>query len=77
MISPVPLADHAGSIKLHLVPFTEIQTAFTQLGQDNLIITLMRRSMLRIATKLAERERALALITGIVWVRWQAKLFRV
>lgn len=58
------LADHAGSIKLHLVPFTEIQTAFTQLGQDNLIITLMRRSMLRIATKLAERERALALITG-------------
>lgn len=58
------LADHAGTIKLHLVPFTEIQTAFTQLGQDNLIITLMRRSMLRIATKLAERERALALITG-------------
>lgn len=58
------LADHAGTIKLHLVPFTEIQTAFTQLGQDNLIITLMRRSMLRIASKLAERERALALITG-------------
>ncbi|MEK4437345.1 tRNA uracil 4-sulfurtransferase ThiI [Paenibacillus sp. FSL K6-2862] len=58
------LADHTGTIKLHLVPFTEIQTAFTQLGQDNLIITLMRRSMLRIATKLAERERALALITG-------------
>lgn len=58
------LADHAGTIKLHLVHFTEIQTAFTQLGQDNLIITLMRRSMLRIATKLAERERALALITG-------------
>ncbi|WP_440111124.1 tRNA uracil 4-sulfurtransferase ThiI [Paenibacillus sp. QZ-Y1] len=58
------LADHAGTMKLHLVPFTEIQTAFTQLGQDNLIITLMRRSMLRIATKLAERERALALITG-------------
>lgn len=58
------LAGHAGSIKLHLVPFTKIQTSFTQVGQDKLIITLMRRSMLRIATKLAEREGALALITG-------------
>ncbi|MDP4096962.1 tRNA 4-thiouridine(8) synthase ThiI [Paenibacillus sp. P96] len=58
------LAGYAGRIKLHLVPFTDIQTSFTRTGQDNLIITLMRRSMLRIATKLAEREGALALVTG-------------
>ncbi|MCQ4086128.1 tRNA uracil 4-sulfurtransferase ThiI [Saccharibacillus sp. JS10] len=58
------LAEYAGKIKLHIVPFTEVQTAFTQMGQDNLMITLMRRAMLRISTKVAEREKALALITG-------------
>lgn len=58
------LSRYAGVIKLHLVPFTEVQTSFTGIGQDNLIITLMRRAMLRIATALAEKEGALALITG-------------
>ena len=58
------LAGYSGEIKLHLVPFTEVQTSFTQTGQDKLIITLMRRSMLRIATKLAEREGALAIVSG-------------
>ncbi|SDX07916.1 thiamine biosynthesis protein ThiI [Paenibacillus sp. PDC88] len=58
------LADHAGEVKLHLVPFTEVQTSFTKTGQDNLMITLMRRSMLRIATQLAEREGALAIVSG-------------
>ncbi|CAM4448123.1 tRNA uracil 4-sulfurtransferase ThiI [Paenibacillus phoenicis] len=58
------LAQYSGFIKLHLVPFTEIQTKLAQTGQDNLIITMMRRAMLRIATKLAERNGALALVTG-------------
>ncbi|MDQ0192608.1 tRNA uracil 4-sulfurtransferase ThiI [Paenibacillus wynnii] len=58
------LSQYAGVIKLHLVPFTEVQTSFTGIGQDNLIITLMRRAMLRIATSLAEKEEALALVTG-------------
>ncbi|BFH61450.1 tRNA uracil 4-sulfurtransferase ThiI [Paenibacillus azoreducens] len=58
------LSGYTGSVKVHLVPFTDVQTSFTTVGQDNLIITLMRRSMLRIATKLAERQGALALLTG-------------
>lgn len=59
------LAYYAGKpLKLHLVPFTDIQTAFAQAKQDHLIITLMRRSMLRIASLLAERSGALALVTG-------------
>ncbi|GJM72422.1 hypothetical protein HMSSN036_46380 [Paenibacillus macerans] len=37
------LSKYAGEIKLHLVPFTDIQTSLAQTGQDNLIITLMRR----------------------------------
>lgn len=58
------LSRYAGVIKLHLVPFTEVQTSFSGIGQDNLIITLMRRAMLRITTQLAEREGALAIVTG-------------
>jgi thiamine biosynthesis protein ThiI len=58
------LAYYGGTIRLHLVPFTDIQTRLAQTGQDHLIITLMRRSMLRIAEKLAERRGALAIVTG-------------
>ncbi|NMO94807.1 tRNA uracil 4-sulfurtransferase ThiI [Paenibacillus lemnae] len=58
------LSGYAGQIKLHLVPFTDIQTSFTGIGQDNLIITFMRRAMLRITSRLAEQEGAQAIVTG-------------
>ncbi|TVY00555.1 tRNA uracil 4-sulfurtransferase ThiI [Cohnella terricola] len=58
------LAYYGGKIKLHLVPFTEIQTKLAQSGHDNLIITLMRRCMLRITERLAEQNGALAIVTG-------------
>ncbi|MFC4808256.1 tRNA uracil 4-sulfurtransferase ThiI [Paenibacillus sp. GCM10023250] len=51
-------------IKLHLVSFTDIQTAIAQGGHQSLIITLMRRSMLRIADRLAAGREALGLVTG-------------
>ncbi len=51
-------------IKLHLVPFTDIQTSLVQAGQEHLIITLMRRAMLRITEQLAERHGALGIVTG-------------
>lgn len=53
-----------GKFKLWIAYFTEIQKALQQISYDALSITLMRRFMLRIATQLAEREKALALITG-------------
>ncbi|MGG4342726.1 tRNA uracil 4-sulfurtransferase ThiI [Paenibacillus lautus] len=58
------LSGFTGKIKLHLVPFTDVQTSFVGIGQDNLIITFMRRAMLRITSSLAEREGALAIVTG-------------
>jgi tRNA uracil 4-sulfurtransferase len=58
------LAYYGGAIQLHLVSFTELQTKLVQTGQEQLIITLMRRSMLRIAEKLAEKRGALAVVTG-------------
>ncbi|WP_239617395.1 tRNA uracil 4-sulfurtransferase ThiI [Cohnella mopanensis] len=58
------LAYYSGKIKLHLVPFTELQTKLAQSGHDSLIITLMRRSMLKITERLAEENGALAIVTG-------------
>ncbi|MCD9024466.1 tRNA uracil 4-sulfurtransferase ThiI [Cohnella silvisoli] len=58
------LAYYGGKIRLHLVPFTDIQTKLAQSGHDSLIITLMRRSMLKITERLAERSGALAIVSG-------------
>ncbi|WGU97069.1 tRNA uracil 4-sulfurtransferase ThiI [Paenibacillus dendritiformis] len=58
------LANYAGRIRVHLVPFTEIQTRLHQEAPDNLMITLMRRAMMRISTRLAEQRKAGALILG-------------
>ncbi|MUT66222.1 tRNA uracil 4-sulfurtransferase ThiI [Paenibacillus sp. NEAU-GSW1] len=59
------LSYYAGvPLKLHLVPFTEIQTRLAQAKQDNLIITLMRRAMLRITEQLAEKRGAIGIVTG-------------
>lgn len=58
------LARYGGKIKLHLVHFTEIQTELRLKTPERLTITLMRRMMLRIAERLAEKQGALALITG-------------
>ncbi|MDF2814315.1 MAG: thiI, partial [Paenibacillus sp.] len=58
------LAQYAGKITLHLVPFTHIQTRLKQECHENLLITLMRRAMFRITEQLAERQNALAIVTG-------------
>ncbi|MEK3882537.1 tRNA uracil 4-sulfurtransferase ThiI [Paenibacillus sp. PL2-23] len=55
---------HSAPLKLHLVPFTDIQTTLAQQGQDNLIITMMRRAMFRITEQLAVRNDALGIVTG-------------
>jgi thiamine biosynthesis protein ThiI len=52
------------SMKLHLVPFTEIQTTLAGAGQEHLIITLMRRAMLRITERIAELSGAGGIVTG-------------
>lgn len=58
------LSYYSGKIKLHLVPFTDIQTLISQTGYDSLIITLMRRYMLRITEALANSNGALAIVAG-------------
>jgi thiamine biosynthesis protein ThiI len=58
------LAQYAGTIKLHLVPFTDIQIGLRDQARPNLLITLMRRAMFRITERLAEENDALAIVTG-------------
>ncbi|MCS7463443.1 tRNA 4-thiouridine(8) synthase ThiI [Paenibacillus doosanensis] len=58
------LAEYAGDIKLHLVPFTNLQTRVHQAYKQNLLITILRRAMFRITEKLAEEQKASAIVTG-------------
>ncbi|NMB26309.1 MAG: tRNA 4-thiouridine(8) synthase ThiI [Firmicutes bacterium] len=58
------LAGYGGPIPVHIVYFTEIQKALNAHCPPKLMITIMRRFMLRIAEAIAKAEGALALITG-------------
>jgi tRNA uracil 4-sulfurtransferase len=53
-----------GPIRLWLVPFAELQQTLVREAPAEPRIVLYRRFMLRIAEALAEREGALALVTG-------------
>jgi tRNA uracil 4-sulfurtransferase len=58
------LSGFAGPIRLHMVPFTEVQTKIHQHYKENLLITLLRRAMMRITEMLAEAHEAGAIVTG-------------
>ncbi len=49
---------------LHMVPFKELHMAILDKVPDSYIITIMRRMMYRIATKLAKKRNCLCLING-------------
>lgn len=58
------LANFGGSIRLHLVHFTETQEAINEAIPENYRMTVMRRMMLRIVEQLAGKHGALATATG-------------
>ena len=58
------LTNYTGTIKIYINHFTEIQKAIKEGCPRDLYVTLMRRMMFRIAAKIAEKENALALVTG-------------
>ncbi|WLD92383.1 tRNA uracil 4-sulfurtransferase ThiI [Alkalihalobacillus sp. AL-G] len=58
------LTRYGGGIKLHVVPFTDIQKAIQKQIPDNYSMTVMRRFMLRITERLALKSEALAIATG-------------
>ena len=58
------MSRYCGPIKLHVVNFTPIQTALYEKCKEEQITVLMRRMMMRVAEGLAQRQKALALVTG-------------
>lgn len=58
------VSGYCGDIKLHLIPFTEIQLAIYDKCPPKETTLIMRRLMMRIAERLAVADEAQALITG-------------
>lgn len=58
------LARYGGPARLFVVHFTDVQTAIHRHCPERLLITIMRRMMVRIAERLARQHGALALVTG-------------
>nr|WP_201781473.1 tRNA uracil 4-sulfurtransferase ThiI [Sporosarcina globispora] len=58
------LANIAGTVALHIVPFTEIQQLIHQQVPSNYTMTATRRLMLRITDEIRRKNDGLAIITG-------------
>jgi thiamine biosynthesis protein ThiI len=58
------LNEYSGNIKVNIVPFTKLQEAIYKNVPSNYNITIMRRMMYRIATKLAYKRKCHVLING-------------
>ena len=58
------LAKYTSEIKLHIVPFTDIQEAIYREVEDDYCITIMRRMMYRIMEKISNTHKGYAIING-------------
>ena len=56
--------EYSGHIKVNVVPFTKIQEAIYKNVPDSYIITIMRRMMYRIATRICQKNRCKVIING-------------
>lgn len=58
------ISAYGGTLKVHVIPFTEIQQAIVKQVPENVSITSTRRLMMQIADRVRSEIGALALITG-------------
>ena len=58
------MAGYCGDIKFHCVPFTKIQEAIRDNCKEEFFTIIMRRLMMEIAVKIAEKEDIQCLVTG-------------
>ena len=58
------LREYDPDLRLFVAPFTAIQTAIMEKCPENYRVTIMRRMMMRVASLLAERLDARAILTG-------------
>jgi len=57
-------SEYCGPIKLHIVPFTKIQEQIYEKCHHELLTIIMRRFMMKISERIAEKNNCLALATG-------------
>lgn len=58
------VSEYQGSMKVHIVNFTDIQLEIYKAAGDSYAITIMRRMMYRLAERIAKDSHCLALGTG-------------
>ncbi|MED0685674.1 tRNA uracil 4-sulfurtransferase ThiI [Anoxybacillus ayderensis] len=58
------LTEFGGTIRLHIVPFTELQQAIYKQVPENCSLISTRRAMLRITDEIRKKENGLAIVTG-------------
>ncbi len=58
------VSEYSGSLKLHIVNFTEIQVELRKQCPEDMLTIIMRRVMMRIAERIAHEQECKALITG-------------
>ncbi|MDW0110343.1 tRNA uracil 4-sulfurtransferase ThiI [Sporosarcina aquimarina] len=58
------ISAYGGTLKVHVIPFTEVQQAIVKQVPENVSITSTRRLMMQIADRVRSEIGALALITG-------------
>jgi thiamine biosynthesis protein ThiI len=58
------LATYAGPLHMHIVSITQVQEYLRVISQERLIVTMLRRAMMRIASTIATERQLDVLITG-------------
>lgn len=58
------LSVYTGGMKVHIVPFTNIQLEIKKKCPEEYLTIIMRRFMMRIAEKIARKNKLSALVTG-------------
>jgi len=58
------ISQYCGKIRLHVVPFTEIQLAINDNCPEEQLTIIMRRIMMKISEQIARNSNAMALVTG-------------
>lgn len=58
------LAPYQGHVRVHVVPFTDLQLAIYKNCDESYAITIMRRMMYRIAQRVCDKQHCLAIVNG-------------
>lgn len=58
------VSRYQGHIRIHIVPFTDLQLAIYKHCDESYAITIMRRMMYRIAQRISEQQHCLAIVNG-------------